>query len=78
MSRATWVLLLSARASPAGATSTPDVLLARKTLDEPAHKIRIGVDDRGGEKVFWYAGGHGKDPQTAWSKPITRKDVAKK
>ena len=32
-------------------------------------EVRVGV--------VWYAGGHGKEPQTAWSKPIARKDVKK-
>ena len=33
-----------------------------------------GADGVGG---VWYAGGHGKDPRTAWSKSSSRKDVKK-
>ncbi len=32
-------------------------------------EVRVGV--------VWFAGGHGMDPQTAWSKGISRKDLTK-
>jgi hypothetical protein len=44
-------------------------------FDAPVYKegewdeVRVGV--------VWHAGAHGKDPQTAWSKPVSRKDVKK-
>lgn len=42
-------------------------------FDAPVYKegewdeVRVGV--------VWYAGGHGKESQTAWSKPASKKDV---
>jgi hypothetical protein len=48
---------------------------ATTKFDAPVYKegewdeVRVGV--------VWYAGVHGKDPQTAWSKPISKKDVKK-
>ena len=46
---------------------------ATAKFDAPVYKegerdeVRVGV--------VWYAGGHGKEPQTAWSKPLSKKDV---
>jgi hypothetical protein len=56
-----------------GPVSVPGKAKAR--FDAPLYlddwdEVRVGV--------AWYAGGQGKDSKTAWSKPVTRKDVAKK
>ena len=43
-----------------------DVQLDREPWDE----VRVGV--------VWHPGGQGKDPPTAWSRPVGRNDVKQK